>query len=427
MLARAAAARQAVAMRRAVLVLVAASIVCAAGPAAARAPWKRRLDRLASGHRIGIAIHQRGRFVYGWASKARRVPASNQKLLASMALLDRFGARSRIPTVAAVRRMRGGVVRGRLWVLGRGDPTVSASGRYGRSLPFSPTWVRPLARRIQSSGVRRVAGRVVGSTGYFRRDWDAPGWRAHYRSLYVARPTALTVDGNTRRGRHVAQPERMLARELTKELRKLGVSVAHRGRAGRPPRGLRVVARVASQPLAALLRHMNRSSSNFFAEVLGKRLARSYGPPGTIAAASRALRRWARSRGVRVRAHDASGLSRRNRMSPRGLVRLLVAAQRAPWGGVLKRSLPRPGQGTLDGRLRGVRMRAKTGTLRGVSALSGWVWRRRPGTWARFAILSRGLPKHRAVALENRVVRVVAGSGRLPAVAAAPSSSRYLV
>jgi D-Ala-D-Ala carboxypeptidase 3 (S13) family len=55
------------------------------------------------------------------------------------------------------------------------------------------------------------------------------------------------------------------------------------------------------------------------------------------------------------------------------------------------------------------RVVAKTGTLLArVSALSGWVWRRQSGGWAEFSILSRGLAKQRAVALENALVRVIA-------------------
>ena len=401
-------------MRRLPALLVAAALVLAgAGPAEARAAWKRRLDRLAAGHRIGIAVHQRGRFVYGWAAKRKRAPASNQKLIASMALFDILGPSSRLPTIAAARSRRRAVVDGSLWILGRGDPAVATQGRFARSLPLKHTPVGRLARRIARAGITSIRGGIRGSRGYFRHDWDAPGWRPYYRSLYVALPTALTFNGNTHRGRHVTDPERLLARALTRRLRALGVSVGRAPRSGRPPAGLEAVARVRSRPLRALLRYTNRSSSNFFAEVLGKRLAVAYrGRPGSIAGAGRALEAWARGEGVRIQAHDASGLSHANRVSARGLVRLLVRARRRPWGPALVRSLPSAGRGTLEDRLAGVRVRAKTGTLIGVSALSGWVWRRGRRTWAAFSILSRGMPKDRAVALEDRIVRLLARSPR---------------
>jgi D-alanyl-D-alanine carboxypeptidase/D-alanyl-D-alanine-endopeptidase (penicillin-binding protein 4) len=394
-------------------VVVLAVVLAAAPPAAARAPWKRRIDELVAGRPIGVAVARRGRLVYGAKPRVRRIPASNQKLLTSMALLDALGRNARLPTTARVRALGAGVVRGNLWVTGRGDPALGGSPRFGRSLPLPPTWVGRLARRIRDAGVRRIRGAVVGSTGYFRHDWSAPGWRPEFPRLYVALPTALTFGGNVHRGRHIDDPERRFARALTRRLRRLGVDVGRRPRAGAPPPGTRAIARVRSRPLRRLLAAMNHVSSNFFAEVLGKRLAVAHeGPRGTIAGAARALRAWARARGVSVTARDASGLSFGNRISPRGLVRLLGAARRAPWGRALRLSLPRGGQGTLEDRLRRVRLRAKTGTLEGVSALSGWVWQRAGSSWVEFAILSRGLTKLRATALEDRIVRVLARAGR---------------
>ena len=77
-----------------------------------------------------------------------------------------------------------------------------------------------------------------------------------------------------------------------------------------------------------------------------------------------------------------------NRVSAAGIVRLLQIAERAPWGETLRGTLPAAGEGTLHDRLAGVTLRAKTGTLIDVSALSGWVWLEREDDWAEFSILS---------------------------------------
>jgi D-alanyl-D-alanine carboxypeptidase len=58
-----------------------------------------------------------------------------------------------------------------------------------------------------------------------------------------------------------------------------------------------------------------------------------------------------------------------------------------------------------------VKVRAKTGTLIDISALSGWVWLAKEGTWAQFSILSRGMSKTEAAAIEDRIVRIVANRG----------------
>jgi len=68
--------------------------------------------------------------------------------------------------------------------------------------------------------------------------------------------------------------------------------------------------------------------------------------------------------------------------------------------------LPTGGQGTLRHRLRGVDVRAKTGTLDDVSALSGWV-KARSGDWFEFSVLSFGMPKSTASAIEDRIVMIL--------------------
>ena len=109
-----------------------------------------------------------------------------------------------------------------------------------------------------------------------------------------------------------------------------------------------------------------------------------------------------------IAAHDGSGLSYTNSVSTNGIVRLLSAAKRERWGPALRSTLPAAGEGTLDGRLVSVRVRAKTGTLlQQVSALSGWVWLEQPRRWAEFSILSRGLSKHQAVVVEDAIVSII--------------------
>jgi serine-type D-Ala-D-Ala carboxypeptidase/endopeptidase (penicillin-binding protein 4) len=76
--------------------------------------------------------------------------------------------------------------------------------------------------------------------------------------------------------------------------------------------------------------------------------------------------------------------------------------------------LPDGGQGTLKGRLPHVRLRAKTGTLDNVSALSGWVWSDAAGTWIEFSLLTSGMDEWAAKDLEDRVVAVLAARAKDP-------------
>jgi D-alanyl-D-alanine carboxypeptidase/D-alanyl-D-alanine-endopeptidase (penicillin-binding protein 4) len=361
------------------------------------APWAGELDALIGDLPASVSVAEGGRLRYSHLGAVPRIPASNEKLLLSMALLDRFGARSRIPTAAEARgRTRHGVVSGDLWLVGRGDPEVDDAT------------IERLAREILATGVTRVEGSVAGDRSTFRRERRAPGW--HPIALrFVSIPTALTFDSNAGPRGFVFDPEREAAMALTTDLRALGVEVLGAPRAGAAPARLRPVAQVRSAPLVRILRRENVASVNLDAEVLGKRLgAAASGLRGSIARGARAIEAWAASGGVELEAHDASGLSYANRVTTDDMVRLLSISEREPWGAALRSTLPAAGTGTLAGRLSGLDVRAKTGTLiQDVSALSGWV-RTAGGRWAAFSILSRGMPKARAVSLEDAVVRFIA-------------------
>jgi D-alanyl-D-alanine carboxypeptidase/D-alanyl-D-alanine-endopeptidase (penicillin-binding protein 4) len=184
---------------------------------------------------------------------------------------------------------------------------------------------------------------------------------------------------------------------------------------GAPPGALRAVTEIRSAPLAQIVRHMNLRSRNLWAEVLGKHLAADMYGSGSIANAGRAICAYATGAAdLRATCHDASGLSYRNRISPMGILRLLWVAQDEPWGTTLRWTLPSGGQGTLRDRLADVKLRAKTGTLEDVSALSGWVWLEETGAWGEFSILSSGFSDTRAKQVENRIVRIVSARATDP-------------
>jgi D-alanyl-D-alanine carboxypeptidase/D-alanyl-D-alanine-endopeptidase (penicillin-binding protein 4) len=397
----------------AVVAVVAAGLVGIApspiGPRPARAAtlaadWKDEVRSLVRGRPVSVSIGVAGAWLFRRRGDALRIPASNEKLLLSMALLDRIDPDETIPTrVVTAARIVDGVVRGNLWLVGRGDPETDRHG------------TARLAAALADAGIRRVRGSVNGGTGPFARDDWAPGWKPYFPISVIPLPTALTFDGNVVHGRLVRDPERRAAVVLTHQLERRGVHVAGDARMGPPPDGLRRLASIRSAPLSTLLRHMDRNSINFDAEVLGKYLGQLVrGAPGTIEKGATVVRRYAARRNVSITTNDGSGLSYANRVTSDGVVRLLRGADREPWGSTLRSALPAAGQGTLKDRLNGIVVRAKTGTLEGISALSGWVWLERSDTWAEFSILSRGLSKTAAVRIENRVVRALSNGAEAP-------------
>ena len=364
----------------------------ARGFGVAAAGWRNQIDRAIDGRAVSVAVGQDDQILYSHAAQTPRIPASNEKLLLAMTMYDTLGADFRFQTSVAVTAGDTGGDTGivdNLWILGQGDPTVDAST------------MEHLAHDVVVAGITGVQGRIVGATGYFAPDWHAPGWHANARD-YVNRPTALTFDGNVD-----ADPEREAAQDLTKRLEDLGVHVDGRPTAGDPPDGVETIAFERSASLGRLFVTMLRPSDNFVAETLGKRLgAETGGIPGTIAKGAAAIQGWTDAHGADFRLNDNSGLSYGNRVTAGGIVRLLWFAEDQTWGPELRGALPTGGQGTLVNRLHGIDVRAKTGTLDDVSALSGWV-RTGPAAWAEFSILSQGLSKALASDIEDRIVQIL--------------------
>jgi D-alanyl-D-alanine carboxypeptidase/D-alanyl-D-alanine-endopeptidase (penicillin-binding protein 4) len=138
-----------------------------------------------------------------------------------------------------------------------------------------------------------------------------------------------------------------------------------------------------SKPLALIIRGLNKMSNNFTAEQILKTLgAQVKGTPGTAEKGLEVVKKFLKTIGVKLedlRLVDGSGLSRDNRLTPRAINRVLVHMyqdfSRRP---EYLASLAVAGvDGTFKDRLgnstaRGM-IRAKTGRIRGVAALSGYL------------------------------------------------------
>jgi D-alanyl-D-alanine carboxypeptidase len=393
----------------AAIAVVALTTTDPAPVAAASTTWRQQISAAIGERPVSVAIGLDGDFWYRHLAWVRRPPASNEKLLLSMALLDRFSPDRRIRTQAMVAsNPRHGVLGGDLWLRGHGDPLTGT-----RELAA-------LAAELRASGLRRIRGSVVGETRPFIRDWWAKGWKPYFPADYVARPTALTFNLNTdAHGAHVADPERRAARFMTNRLRALGVRVDGDPGAGMPSMRVHELGVEWSARLRVILRRMNVNSRNFFAEVLNKYLGFATYGRGSIAAGARAIEAYARRRGQDFTLYDGSGLSYANRVSTTGILQLLWNADRQPWGATLRRTLPTAGQGTLKDRLPKVQLRAKTGTLDDASALSGWVYSTGAGTWVEFSIVSNGFDEYAAKKIENEIVRIIATDAEMP-ISSAP-------
>jgi len=143
---------------------------------------------------------------------------------------------------------------------------------------------------------------------------------------------------------------------------------------------------VESPPLAQLVKETNRESNNLYAEVLLRLLGKITGKmpvpqEDTSEIGLKELKTALTQLGVNPNSYilaDGSGLSRHNLISPEALVQTLRLMANSPAASIYRASLPVAGEsGTLKNRLNTtpnrVILQAKTGTLSGVSALSGYI------------------------------------------------------
>ena len=173
--------------------------------------------------------------------------------------------------------------------------------------------------------------------------------------------------------------------------------------------GFDTVAVHVSPPLADLVAVMGTRSNNFYAEQIYRTLS-----PGGDARGSRlAVRAFLHEQGdtTGVALYDGSGLSRKNLVTPRAFANTLLRMYRHPEADAFLRALPYPGQtgGTLEYRLEGVPVRAKTGTLTHTRALSGYL-RTASGRDLVFVMLANHFTvrESQVVAVMDRLARVLA-------------------
>jgi D-alanyl-D-alanine carboxypeptidase/D-alanyl-D-alanine-endopeptidase (penicillin-binding protein 4) len=111
---------------------------------------------------------------------------------------------------------------------------------------------------------------------------------------------------------------------------------------------------------------------------------------------------------------DGSGLSAKNLVTPRAMVRLLDYMRSSPNGDLFRAALASPGEqdSTLENRLQGLENRvfAKTGTITHVASLSGYVYTR-SGRALIFSILTNGtgLPSRVVRSGIDRIIEIIAG------------------
>lgn len=403
----------------------------------------------ALGARTGVAVcDSTGEVLFRHRATEAFAPASNMKVLTAAAVVAGLGADYHFTTSF---RLRGG----RLQVLASGDPNwiqdtlhdsaqvfatvaralqrLGVRGLAGIDLdpgtfvgPSRPsTWPQDqlqtyycaptgpfvleqgtFAVRIEARGGESAAAMVVapavdlpvrGSIELVDKNKNATygaidqGSGVQVRGRFPRRANPVTIRTA------VGDPAAWYEAALRKALAEAGITV---GAEAVPALGDQVVHEHKSDLRLALLR-MLEDSSNFDAEQCLRVLGHVTRNDGSLAGGLGALHDQVAKLLGKIPAEavfaDGSGLSKQNRITPGILAVALVRAHGQPAGTLLQACLPVAGQsGTLAERFLGTdlvgRVRAKTGWIRGASALSGLVTRR-DGSVRYFAILMNYDPR----------------------------------
>ena len=310
-----------------------------------------------------------GQTVWSSHRAERQLPASNDKLLTAVNALEAFGPDHRFRTTVVA-----GTTSHRVVLVGGGDPSLS----------------RADLRRLAT---QTVAAATAAGTDWVRVDVDdslfpdprpARGWRSEYLISEVSPVRALVVDQHRRWDTSMDA-----GRVFSDVLERKGLDVRRSVTRVTAPVGAPTLGEVSGDDVAAIVADMLRTSDNDVAEGLHRLVALQTGfrPtwPGAAAAQVAGLGRL----GITLPAgsvYDGSGLSRADRLSPVVLAAVLRAAfdpAHPALASLQQGALAVAGvSGTLAPDYRryvtaptrcavGL-IQAKTGSLRGVVALSGY-------------------------------------------------------
>lgn len=325
--------------------------------------------------------------------------ASNMKLFTTSTALARLGPQSQIPTLLETDGGidRNGVLHGSLYLVGGGDPALGTPSFYRRFLGGLGTNLFLLKRQVREAGINTVTGRLYADDTVFDRLRGVAD-SGYATSSEIGPLSGLDFDSGysgASASSFATDPALTAAATLAQSLRGAGVRIAADVALRTAPPFSTELARIESPPLTEIVNTTNVYSDNHFAEMLIKLIGARFGGAGSTTAGAQVIETFARSHSSGLHAVDGSGLTRSNRASPKQVVGLLRSMRTDPVGDEFIQDLALTGQeGTVADRMHGTtaygRCRVKTGTLTGVSNLSGYCFNRN-GKLIIFSILMAGV------------------------------------
>jgi serine-type D-Ala-D-Ala carboxypeptidase/endopeptidase (penicillin-binding protein 4) len=307
--------------------------------------------------------------LYSYKPEAKMIPASITKIITATTAFYTLGANYEFKTVIYTddNNINDGVINGNLYIKGYGDPDLSSYD------------IVQVAKTIIGKNIRNITGNIVYDDSYL--DNEHYGLANYYssdtKSEYWPYVCSLSLDKNKGGSNPAYASAKLLADELSSQNVKLdGIIVA-----GITPSISKEVALV-SRSMVDVLYNMDKVSDNQSAITVFKVIGANYkSPPGTLKNGSAAVIDFLSSIGVSRSNYEileGSGLTRYNFVTSDVYIQILkymfddvknfdAFYSTLPIGGI---------DGTLKDRMLGTEaeknIHAKTGTINGVSTLTGY-------------------------------------------------------
>lgn len=382
------------------------------------------IDNQNSNMQIGVYIKNltTGKVLFSLDGLRPMTPASNAKVFTAAAAYLYLGPNYHFTTELDSSAPVAPTLKGNVYIYFSGDPTLTSRD------------ITNLVLQLKHLGVQRINGNVVIDDSIFSGPKYGLGWpQADLSRCYAAPVGGAIINSNCRAVRVVKareswwmasaikNPNDYAVQVVTATFKRLGIQVSGKFINGITPQSAKTLAKHDSKSLQVILSYMLKRSDNVYAGAIGKTLGNSYYGIGSYKSGVNAINAILTSHiGTvfkPVYLEDTSGLSVYDLVSPQQLVQVLDYMYHTPAiSNIFIKSLAIGGQrGTLAYRfnrwpLLG-HVYGKTGTINGVSTLSGYVMVPKHPVVA-FAIMMNGVQgsSYYAHVLQDKIVQAIAAN-----------------
>lgn len=317
---------------------------------------------------IGIKVVsvETGEVIYTKNAHKLHHPASTTKLFTAATALAKLGSNFQFETTLHAVETDDPHVIGNLYLKGKGDPVLESG------------FVIHLSDVLVKAGIKAIDGDIVVDETYFDTIREGPGWMWDDKPFHVSALSIRDLEPDIKTGSRAISCGNLLKTTLIQN----GMNISGDVILGTVPSDAQIIAIHLSPILSEIIKLMNKPSDNWIAEFLFKTIgAEVKGEPGTWRKGRDAVSEFLREIIDEPPSHrfvDGSGLSRYNLLNAELLTDLLIYMyNNFDLMPEFTTTLPIAGvDGTLKNRMQGMYaekvLRAKTGTLSGVSALAGY-------------------------------------------------------